>query len=128
MATLWRFRPALSDHRPVSFPRTRIVLSLLLAIVIGIPFGIAVARIRPGSTNEEGIRTTASYTFLEPSKWLGKSFPLLPYVDAGDRLARGEWTILLYHHDCNDCRRALPGFEIQARDAIAKGSPEGNRL
>jgi len=43
---------------------------------------------------------------LAPEKWLGKSLPLLPYIEppeVREKLKTGEWTVVLYHYDCLHC-------------------------
>lgn len=47
---------------------------------------------------------------LEPKKWVGKEFPLLGHIDIGKRLNEGEWIILLFHHDCPNCQKAIPVY------------------
>jgi hypothetical protein len=47
---------------------------------------------------------------LEPDKWVGKEFPLLPYIEppeVGEKLKIGEWTVVLYHHDCPKCKEVI---------------------
>jgi hypothetical protein len=56
---------------------------------------------------------------LEPGKWTGKRFPLLPYVEDAprqlqqrqrplrQRLAEGDWRVVLFHHDCPICRELI---------------------
>jgi hypothetical protein len=52
---------------------------------------------------------------LNPQKWKGLNFPLLPYIVEctkeiinhevlRERLEIGNWTIVLYHHDCPNCQ------------------------
>lgn len=52
---------------------------------------------------------------LEPEKWIGKRFPLLDYIDIGDKLKEGKWLVLLYHHDCPKCQEALSTLQHLAR-------------
>ncbi|MCL2683559.1 MAG: hypothetical protein FWE63_08820 [Bacteroidales bacterium] len=47
---------------------------------------------------------------LAPEKWLGKSLPLLPYIEppeVREKLKTGEWTVVLYHHDCPKCKEVI---------------------
>lgn len=48
---------------------------------------------------------------LEPEKWVGKECPLLNHIDIGNRLGKGDWIVLLFHHDCLDCQIAIPVYE-----------------
>jgi hypothetical protein len=56
-------------------------------------------------------RTTSSYEVLEPANWIDKELPILDYIDIGGPLMKGTWLVLLYHHDCPDCARAVPMYE-----------------
>lgn len=53
-------------------------------------------------------RITTRYEVLEPETWVGKELPILDNIDIGERLKKGAWLILFYHHDCPDCARAIP--------------------
>lgn len=48
---------------------------------------------------------------VEPEKWIGKRLPLLPFIDVGDQLKRGDWIIVLHRHDCDQCRALLAAYE-----------------
>jgi len=54
---------------------------------------------------------------LEPEKWVGKRFPLLDYIDIGDKLKEGKWLVMLYHHNCPNCREAIHGLRLLAEQA-----------
>jgi len=56
--------------------------------------------------NEPAV-VTSSYEVLEPETWVGKKLPILQHIDIGEKLSRGNWLILLYHHDCPDCAKAI---------------------
>jgi thiol-disulfide isomerase/thioredoxin len=59
---------------------------------------------------------TVTYEVLEPKTWVGKELPILKYIDIGEKLRKGTWLVLLYHHDCPDCQKAIPQYEQMARD------------
>jgi len=59
---------------------------------------------------------TSTYEVLEPEAWIGKQLPILKYTDIGPLLKRGNWLILLYHHNCSDCATAISLYEQMARD------------
>jgi hypothetical protein len=44
---------------------------------------------------------------LDPERWPGKRFPLLPFIDIGGKLEKGEWLVMLYRNDCRKCQQAL---------------------
>ena len=58
---------------------------------------------------------------LEPEKWAGKRFPLLDYIDVGDKLKEDTWLVLLYHHDCPRCQETIQNLpQITRRHGIQK--------
>jgi thiol-disulfide isomerase/thioredoxin len=59
---------------------------------------------------------TSTYEVLEPKTWVGKELPILAYIDIGERLRKGTWLLLFYHHDCPDCQKAIPQYERMASD------------
>ncbi|MCH8193230.1 MAG: hypothetical protein IIA65_04335 [Planctomycetes bacterium] len=67
-------------------------------------------------------RVTASYEVLEPSQWIGGTLPILEQIDIADRLRRGRWLVLLYHHDCLDCKAILPQYRRLAADMKENGT------
>ena len=67
---------------------------------------------------------------LDPEKWVGQRMPLLAFIedDPGqsrpiqkplrDRLARGNWIVLFYRHDCPKCLDELPKYEELGRRSV----------
>jgi thiol-disulfide isomerase/thioredoxin len=53
--------------------------------------------------------------------WVGKRLPILEHIDIGKQLGQGNWLVVLYHHDCPDCRIAIPTYEEMARRFRANG-------
>jgi hypothetical protein len=51
---------------------------------------------------------------------VGTCLPLLKDIDIGDRLSRGQWTVVFYRHDCSLCRKALPKYERLARESARR--------
>lgn len=58
---------------------------------------------------------------LEPAQWINQEFPLgsaiLPRIECETR----EWIVLLYHHDCPKCQKALRQYERLARHLALHG-------
>ncbi|MGC8639210.1 MAG: MauE/DoxX family redox-associated membrane protein [Isosphaeraceae bacterium] len=52
--------------------------------------------------------------FLEPGGWVGSPLPLMEHIDIGPRLAEGQWIVILYHHDCPSCRKAVKSYVRRA--------------
>lgn len=111
------FQPNLRLTQPVRYFPHRLAVSSILILAIGIPGGIAMANFEPTVMNSEGeIIGDSPYIILEPETWVGKELPILNHIDIGDQLKDGNWLLLLYHHDCPDCRKAMPEYEKLGRD------------
>jgi hypothetical protein len=65
--------------------------------------------------NEPNV-VTSTYEVLEPEIWVGKKLPILQHIDIGEKLSKGNWLILLYHHDCPDCIKAIGKYKQMARN------------
>ncbi len=58
---------------------------------------------------------------LEPEKWQGREFPLLPFIEpteVREQLMSGEWTVVLYRSDCQKCQKVIT-------DLVKKGTSRG---
>jgi hypothetical protein len=60
---------------------------------------------------------------VDPVDWVGTEFPLLDYTDIGDQLGTGNWAVLVYHHDCQDCRTALGELAMSSPNSGSPLSP-----
>ncbi|HMP05126.1 MAG TPA: hypothetical protein PJ982_02155, partial [Lacipirellulaceae bacterium] len=47
---------------------------------------------------------------LEPEKWPGQPFSLSEHVEPEIEFSKGDWIILMYHHDCPSCQEAVPRY------------------
>jgi hypothetical protein len=74
---------------------------------------------------------------LSQRKWIGKRFPLLPFIEDApgqsqpgerplrERLAEGDWIVVLYHHDCPKCQEKMPRYgELANRAAFDSTAPQ----
>ena len=108
VAALLRWRPSFSQGSEPSGERPAAVRLAAFASVwlaVGLPIGWLAGRFEPTIVTDEGeILGESQIVVLEPERWIGTRFPLLPHVDIGSRLAEGRWIVLLYHHDCPECR------------------------
>jgi hypothetical protein len=59
---------------------------------------------------------TSFYEVLEPETWVSKKLPILEHIDIAETLKKGCWLVVLCHHNCPDCARAIPMYEQMARD------------
>lgn len=74
---------------------------------------------QPRAIEEGELRTVGGTAMLKPQLWIDKRMPLFGKIDVGDQLREGRWTVVLYHHDCDHCREALPKYELLARERQA---------
>ncbi len=104
------FRPRdakLFDWPPVArFAGTAFVGVLVLGITM------------PLLAFNEPAAVTSTYEILEPSEWVGNELPILEHIDIGEKLKKGNWLVLLYHHGCPDCVRAILMYEQMAQDLV----------
>jgi hypothetical protein len=59
---------------------------------------------------------------LQPSKWLGKNFPLFDRLATQadyEFLKQGNWTVILTHAECPKCRSLLADLQKEAADHVA---------
>ncbi len=129
---------ALLRWRPSGMASSTLVLSRALVLrattvtlawlFVGLPAAVAMGTYQPAVLAEDGIILGGdNLVILEPEKWTGKRFPLLPFIEnapgqlqPGERplqecLAEGDWIVVLYHHDCPECRESIRKYEKLAR-------------
>ena len=95
------------------------VLGIFLAA--GIPGAFAMGTYRPATLDASGdIFGDSQFVVLEPESWVGKRFPLLSHIDIGDELVKGNWIVVLYHHDCPACEEVIPKYRNLAREVTAR--------
>ena len=77
----------------------------------------------PAGTDAGVIPTGNSLVVLAPETWVGQHFPLESYLDVGGQVMQGQWVIVLYHADCETCRKVIPEYE-----RLAQGDPAAPRV
>lgn len=111
------FRPDLRLRRRVRLYWPRLTAAVVLALAAGIAAGVAIARYEPATVSDEGdIIGDDKRVVLEPDDWPGKRFPLLKYIDVGDKLAAGDWTAVLFDRGCPECRKTVPKYVQLVRE------------
>ena len=110
----WSLLPKEAVHRA-----TVVILSWL---AIGLPAAFAMGSYTDTTLSDVGqIVGNGKIIVLEPEKWIGERFPLLDYIDIGDKLRGGSWIMVLYRHDCPDCRTIVSKFGQLSRELAARG-------
>ena len=88
-------------------------LIFLVATKISLPLVLADGLSRSNASNSD------------PSRWVGRRFPLLEEIDIGPELSSGECIVVLHRHGCPLCDETLNAAWF--RDA-AHGAPGLNRI
>ena len=105
----------------------RVVGVLMAWLVVGLPVAHTMSIYTPTTALSDtgDIMDSGKVVVLEPEKWIGRRFPLLDYIDIGDKLKEGDWLVLLYHQDCpvcleviRDLQRIIRRFGIQQVAAL----------
>ena len=95
------FLPDLASRRLMFVSSFTILLIVTSSIVLAV---------------NEPATITSSYQVLEPETWVGKPLPVLEHIDIADKIKTGNWLLLLYHHDCPDCQKAIVEYQQMTRD------------
>jgi hypothetical protein len=81
---------------------------LAVWFLLGAPVAFATWSQPAGTLTDLGeVLAGGRIVVLKPETWVGKRFPLVGFIDIGDRLCQGKWVVLLYHRDCPRCQEAL---------------------
>ncbi len=106
-------RPDVAEPRsPIQSSHLRAATSF--ALVMGFFLAIGMASYRPAILSTDGVIVGADDTVvLEPKEWLGKTLPLLPYINIDKDLTSGVHEIWLFKSDCPDCQRKLSSIASQ---------------
>ncbi|MCX5647508.1 MAG: DUF1573 domain-containing protein [Planctomycetota bacterium] len=118
VGALTTFRPNLKSRlQPPPRVRLQPVAAVLISLATGAAAAIPILRYEPAMLSLEGTVVGGGRpVLLEPKEWIGKPCPLLAHIDIGSRLAKGQWIVVLYHHDCPHCQERVPQFEQEARE------------
>jgi hypothetical protein len=94
-----------------------VIALLIIGVSVGIPAWL-VMRASPSVTLLDvntALDDKGRYVVLEPTRWVGKPFPLLNYIDveSGKQLASDNWLVILHRHDCPNCTRIIDSCKQQ---------------
>ncbi len=117
---LLRWEPVGTEPRSLTSFRSALLRVGCVAavwLIVGIPAGMVMGSQNATTFSEAGeILGEGDFVVLEPETWVGKRFPLLPYIDIGDRLAEGGWLVVLHRHRCPRCERSIREYQRLAAD------------
>lgn len=112
VASLLRWRPAGHPRYGASRLLVRRALAALAWTTLGIPAAYTILIYNPTIVSDGGdVRGGGALAVLEPERWVGKRFPLLKHIDDGRLLEQGDWIVVLFRHDCDDCRAAILRYQ-----------------
>jgi hypothetical protein len=115
VALLWVLKPA-PGRASAPRARRRVLAGLASSVVAAVGVvGLATAFSPRYAALSEAVPGGDRVVWLDPAKWVGKKFDLMPHIDIDADLSRGRWTVVLYHHDCSRCQEVIPGYELLAR-------------
>ncbi len=113
---IWRPKDLVLAHlaRPVELlkPLPAVGYFVVVFIIGTVLLGVTA----PILAVNEPAAVTSSYEVLEPETWVGKELPILEHIDIADKIKKGNWLVLFYHHDCPNCQAAISQYEQMARD------------
>jgi hypothetical protein len=109
------FRPKiLCEELTALRHKSRIIAVIVIWLVTAIPITLAMFSIQENNIADIGTEFVGAdgkkTILLKPEKWIGKEFPLLPYIEpteTREKLKTGKWMVVLYHHDCPRCHKAI---------------------
>jgi len=121
VAALIRFRP--QSPRPRKFPSAygllRVGSVVVIWALVGGPAGFAMATFQPTTLSDAGSITGEGHVVVsEPERWVGMRLPLLNYIDIGEQLVSGEWTVVFYRSGCPDCASLLRDYKRRASEEV----------
>lgn len=94
--------------------KKRIIAIALLWLLLAVPATYAMVSVKTFDIAELGMEFIGldgrKTILLEPEKWVGKEWPLLSHLEPAasvEKMRGGQWTVLLYHHDCSKCSQTM---------------------
>jgi hypothetical protein len=120
MFFIWRLREARATQKPAPH---NVAFSVASYVLLG---GLAIAISHNSGSQTLGgdvnVITAGNLVVLEPEKWSGKKLPIADSVFPKVDMSSGNWTVLLFHHDCPKCQEALPLYEQLAQQQRSEGN------
>jgi hypothetical protein len=100
------------ERRPVLAGSRRFVACGVGCVLLSAVSLVVMARTAPASLSD-GVSTLENrrLVILEAVKWIGREFPLRDALTPPVDLSAGNWTVLIYHHDCPKCQEVLPQYQ-----------------
>ncbi len=65
---------------------------------------------------------------FEADEWVGKQLPFLDDIDIANQISIGDWTVLLFHHDCSKCSKAIAEIQRKISTVQRFSNPSGESV
>lgn len=112
VAAILLLRRRVARARSVGTLRLPIATGAACIAIVCIATTFWLLRSLPRSLSESGDLPPAdSVVYLQPERWIGRSFPLIKHTTLGRQLAHGRWVVVIYNSYCGHCRPAVPEYE-----------------
>jgi hypothetical protein len=115
------FLPVRSDHTRLTRLSFSLIANIITILILVNGSSTVILALNPPPL------INSRYEVLIPDDWPGKPFPYLEHIDIASRLSQGTWAVFLYHHDCPNCRTALPQYHRMARDLSSNGNSSNRK-
>jgi len=122
VAALMMLRRNFWQSSSASRLRLRIVGACVAVVALGAPAAVAAMSFKAARIDVSGeIIGAGKWVLLEPETWTGKKLPILRYLRLAEseKLSQGKWAVILYRHDCPNCREELS----RLRDRLKGSEP-----
>jgi thiol-disulfide isomerase/thioredoxin len=121
LAALVIFSP--SRPSPAAPSGRTLAVLLLPTIAVAAAGGLFMATHGP-TVLADDLPSGSGVVVLDSDTWIGKRLPILKHIDVGDRLATGDWVVLLHRAGCHTCEAALPVYrQLAAEGEFVAGKP-----
>lgn len=90
-------------------------------VTIGILGGSAISSIAATDSRSD-------VQIFEADEWVGKQLPFLDDIDIANQISIGDWTVLLFHHDCSKCSKAIAEIQRKISTVQRFSNPSGESV
>lgn len=120
-----------ADPAAIRLTRRGILLRTMPAVAFVVIAGtiavIGAVNYRPAILSDSGeIVGENRFVLLDPAAWLNKPFPLAPHMQLDRPLMQGNWVLVLYRRNCQDCEKLMP--EVQSLALTAAADAAGTHI
>jgi hypothetical protein len=105
-------------HQVAVFHKPNVFQLVMTFCVSGFVIAVITRAVVSGQVGSE-LNFGGDIEIAEPMDWIGLQFRLLEYIDIGKQLSKGQWTVLLYHHDCPKCQNVIKIYRQALRNGIS---------